>query len=376
MILYPAWYNPYQDRLCSFEEAVSTLEAEARCFREDGRGWVAAGMRLWKRGPLQNAFGLHTPLIFNDRNPVGKAQSTDRPLMVWASKTTPALDAAGAVRVEDGFIRSRGLGAELTPPLSLVLDDQGIYYDPTRPSRLEALINASTLTSQDRTRAEQLIKRLTKGGFSKYNLTGGAMPCGLPAGRRILVPGQVEDDASIRLGADTVTSNRALLEAVRKANPAAAILYKPHPDVEAGLRIGTVPDADDIADAVLTNVDSIAAINAVDEVWTMTSTLGFEALLRDKRVVTFGQPFYAGWGLTQDRGMPIPRRAATPDLETLVHACLIDYPRYFDPVTGRPCPVEVILDRIENAEIPDAPPRLRLLSKLQGILASYAHLWR
>ena len=33
----------------------------------------------------------------------------------------------------------------------------------------------------------------------------------------------------------------------------------------------------------------------------MTSLTGFDALLRGKRVVTYGQPFYAGWGLTEDR---------------------------------------------------------------------------
>jgi capsular polysaccharide export protein len=59
-----------------------------------------------------------------------------------------------------------------------------------------------------------------------------------------------------------------------------------------------------------------------------------------------------------------------------VHACLIDYPRYFDPVTGRPCPVEVIVDRLIQNDLPAGPPALRLLSKLQGAFASYAFLWR
>ena len=163
---------------------------------------------------------------------------------------------------------------------------------------------------------------------------------------------------------------------MRAANPDAVILYKPHPDVEAGLRVGQVPDAEDFADVVLSGIDSVTAIEAVDEVWTMTSTLGFEALLRGKRVVTFGQPFYASWGLTQDRGMPVAHRIARPDLATFVHCCLIDYPRYFDPVTGRPCPVEVALDRIKDDTVTTSSAGLRALSKLQGLLASYAHLWR
>ncbi|SMY08720.1 capsular polysaccharide biosynthesis protein [Flavimaricola marinus] len=376
MILYPRWYDPYRDRLCQLEDAIATLEAEARAWREDHLGWVGAGMRLWKRKPLQQVFGGYAPMRFAEGDAAIKAAKGKR-LMVWSSKSTDALEAAGAVRIEDGFLRSRGLGADLIAPLSLVCDDLGIYYDPNRPSRLEHLIaDACTLPETERRRAERLIRTLTSKGLTKYNLGGADLPPGLPAGRRILVPGQVEDDASIRLGAKEVTTNLGLLEAARAANPAAVILYKPHPDVEAGLRPGTVPNAGDIADAVLTHTDPVAALAAVDDVWTMTSALGFEALLRGKRVTCLGQPFYAGWGLTDDRAMPIPRRAADPDIVALAYATLIAYPRYHDPVTGRPCPVEVVVDRLLRGNIP-APGRLnRIVAKLQGAFASYAHLWR
>ena len=376
MLLYPAWYDPFRDCLCDFETALAAIEAEARSYQEDSHGWIASGMRLWKRGPLQKAFGRYQPVIFADQNTIAKSERSGRPIMVWAGNTTDQLDAAGAVRVEDGFVRSRGLGAALTPPLSLVLDDMGIYYDPSQPSRLEHILNTHTPNAPDLVRAGKLIARLNRAGISKYNMGVDDIPTNLPAGRRILVPGQVEDDASIRLGTAEICTNAALLEATRKANPAATILFKPHPDVEAGLRKGHVPNAADFADAILTNVSAHAALEIVDEVWTMTSTIGFEALLRGKRVVTFGQPFYAGWGLTLDRGMPLERRAARPDLETFVHACLIEYPRYFDPVTGLPCPIEVILDRLEADDIPNGPPMLNLLSKLQGIFSSFAFLWR
>ena len=52
--------------------------------------------------------------------------------------------------------------------------------------------------------------------------------------RRILVPGQVEDDASIRLGTRDICTNLALLRSTREQNPDAIVIYKPHPDVEAG----------------------------------------------------------------------------------------------------------------------------------------------
>jgi len=376
MILYPHWYDPNRDRLCDFEDALRALDAQTRAWRDDRVGWVASSMRLWKRAPLQRVFGRDRKMVFEDepRRAATRARQDGRRRMVWASKATGH---DGAVRVEDGFLRSRGLGADLVPPLSLVLDDLGIYYDPREESRLERLIMASPdLSVAETQRAERLIARLVRLGLSKYNLNSPTGLPGLPAGRRILVPGQVEDDASILTGTDTIRTNRALLEAARAANPAAVILYKPHPDVEAGLRAGAVLDAREIADAVLDRTDAITAIETVEEVWTLTSLLGFEALLRGKSVTCLGTPFYAGWGLTDDRAMPCPRRTARPTLAQLTHAVLIDYPRYHDPTTGLPCPVEVVVDRLASGAVPRPGGLNRLLAKAQGLLASYAALWR
>jgi len=376
MILYPKWYDPYRDRLCSLDVAIDALAAQTRAWRDDHRGWVASGMRLWKRRPLQQVFGAHRKMIFEDAPDKAdqRATNTDRGRMVWAGK---AEGHDSAVRIEDGFLRSKGLGAELIPPLSLVLDDLGIYYDPTAPSRLEQLIEASvTLSNADIERARAVIARITGAGLSKYNLDADGIPESLPKGRRILVPGQVEDDASIQKGAGEVRTNRDLLIATRAANPAAVILYKPHPDVEAGLRAGSIEDAADLADVVLNRTSPTAALEAVDEVWTMTSTIGFEALLRGKRVTCLGTPFYAGWGLTDDRALPCSRRTALPTLEQMAHAVLIDYPRYFDPVTGLAAPIDVVLDRLEQGTVPRPSRANRLLAKAQGAFASYAHLWR
>ncbi|MCB4379338.1 capsular polysaccharide biosynthesis protein, partial [Synechococcus sp. MU1644] len=135
-------------------------------------------------------------------------------------------------------------------------------------------------------------------------------------------------------------------------------------------------DAGALADVVATQADIGALLARVDELWTMTSLTGFEALLRGVRVVTTGAPFYAGWGLTEDLGDVPPRRREDIPLSGLVHATLIDYPRYFDPVTGTACPVEVVVDRLRNGPLPRPGFANRVLSKLQGLLASRAHLWR
>ncbi|MDQ2064972.1 capsular polysaccharide biosynthesis protein [Xinfangfangia sp. CPCC 101601] len=384
MILAPIWYDPCRDRLCRFEEALDQLEAETRAFRQDREGYVAGGMRAWKRNRLQAFFGAQKPLIFkaSAESAAATAARLNRPLMIWAGAASADLPKP-CLRIEDGFLRSRGLGAELVPPLSLVADDLGIYYDPSQPSRLEELL-LSPLPPGGRARAEALLEKLRKHAVTKYNL-GGEMP-DLPSGHRILVPGQVEDDASLRLGGGDIRSNLKLLQATRAANPDAVVLYKPHPDVEAGLRPGAIEptEAQLYADQILTHTDMAALLPLVDEVWTMTSLTGFEALLRGKKVTTFGAPFYAGWGLTRDLG-PVPQRRLRrpdgslqprPDLLHLIHAALIAYPRYWDPVSLRPCPPEVALERLANGDIPHPGPLNRLISKVQGRLASHAHLWR
>ncbi|WP_425044021.1 capsular polysaccharide biosynthesis protein [Primorskyibacter sp. S87] len=369
MILYPVWYDPYRDELCELETALDTLEAQARAWRQDRHGWVATGMRLWKRRPLQKMFGQQQRMIFSED--IERASTLPRPWMVWAGKATNAH--AKAVRVEDGFLRSRGLGAELVPALSLVADRKGIYYDPSQPSELEDWITRrEKLRPDQQLRVERLVQDLIRAGLSKYNL--GATCPELPSGRKILVPGQVEDDASILKGTDKVSTNLTLLQTVRAARPEATIIYKPHPDVEAGLRVGSI-DAK-LADMVLTQVDPSAILDEVDEVWTMTSLMGFEALLRGVRVTTLGTPFYAGWGLTTDLGTVPDRRKARPELMGLAHAALIDYPRYLDPVTGLPCPVEVVVERLRDGKIPSPGPINRSLAKLQGLFATAHPFWR
>ena len=371
MILAPVWYDPCRDQLCELEDVIDQLEAETRAFREDRRGHVATGMRLWKRPHLQRFFG---PLRYRDDPAAADrlAAGSGRGLLIWARKEPEGFrPSAPCLRIEDGFLRSRGLGAELVPPLSLVTDDRGIYYDPTRPSRLDRLL-ATPMPPGGEDRARILIDRLRAGGFSKYNMPAPPLPS-LPPGHRILVPGQVEDDASIRRGAGAVRTNLALLQAVRAANPGAVVLYKPHPDVVAGLRGGGVDGG--LADLVIERADPAALLAEVDEVWTMTSLLGFEALVRGVPVTCLGTPFYAGRGLTRDLGA-VPGWREKVSLERLVHAALVEYPRYWDPVSGRACPVEVVLDRLEAGEGLGAGPVNRGLAKLQGWLAGWAWIWR
>jgi len=267
-----------------------------------------------------------------------------------------ALRGAALWRMEDGFLRSVGLGSNHVGGASLVVDDQGIYFDPTSPSRLEMLLQSSAFLPEHLQRAARLRQQLVETGVSKYNV-GGIQPprLGGAGRRRLLVLGQVEDDASIRLGAVGVRSNLELLRAVRAAEPSAWIVYKPHPDVEAGTRAGRLSDgaALSLANEVVRDVSPVALFAQCDAVHVITSLGGFEALLREVPVVTWGQPFYAGWGLTTDQA-PLARRKRMLRLDELVAATLIDYPLYVHPVSGQPCEVEAVVSALAGREVASA----------------------
>lgn len=295
--------------------------------------------------------------------------------MVWAGSTEKY--APNVIRVEDGFLRSRGLGADLIAPLSLICDDLGIYYDPNHESRIERLIKSSPALTQDQIeRAKMLQNSLITQSLTKYNLSGRTLA--LPKGKRILIPGQVEDDASILEGTQKIKTKLDLLRTVRNNNPSDIIIYKPHPDVEARLRTGYLPSKQALryADVIVTNADINQLLSEVAEVHTMTSLTGFEALLRGLKVSTFGVPFYAGWGLTTDKALMPARRTRRIDLYGLIYAALIAYPRYFDPVTKLACPVEVVVDRLSGPSDLPRSVSSRLLAKAQGLLATPNPFWR
>lgn len=239
------------------------------------------------------------------------------------------------VSVEDGFLRSVGLGAHYQiRPLSWIIDHRGIYFDPTSPSDLEHLLLNYEFSPEELTRAKIIRERIIEFGLTKYNVgqtnfTGFnrlQINVDQPI---ILVPGQVESDASLNYGASLIRKNIDLLQTVRTANPDAYIIYKPHPDVVAGLRRKGHGEnhAGLYCNQIITDISIHTLLKSIDEVHLMTSLTGFEALLREKKVVCYGQPFYAGWGLTIDM-LSNSRRNRRLTLDELVATTLLIYPLY------------------------------------------------
>ncbi|CAA6827494.1 MAG: Capsular polysaccharide export system protein KpsC [uncultured Thiotrichaceae bacterium] len=235
-------------------------------------------------------------------------------------------------QIEDGFLRSFGLGSDFNRPASLVIDTKGIYYDPNTSSDLENILNKHPFSRKEIEHAFQFKKALAESSISKYIL-GDKRTLNIPTNSKksILIPGQVEDDASIQKGTFDISTNKQLIIAVRKSNLDAYIIYKPHPDVLSGNRKGTVDEniALTYCNAIETQASIAHCLKAVDEVHTMTSLVGFEGLIHDCKVYCYGLPFYAGWGLTQDRHK-CSRRNSPRSLSQLIYASYFLYPLYYD----------------------------------------------
>jgi capsular polysaccharide export protein len=364
--------NPFTGRLMTVVEAIRLCGFWRQLIDSNRDIGGGLGFAFWKQTHI-------SPLLWNGNKPFQFARSAGElrggAVAIWRAKASleAIADLEGSntplIEVEDGFLRSRGLGADCIPPLSITVDRCGAYFDPAEASELEQLIERGGFDPELIARAGELRKLIVEAGIGKYEQGGAELR--RPAGERrhVLVPGQVEDDRAVQAGGCGLVSNLELLKRVREQAPDAYILYKPHPDVLAGHRRGDIGERAclEYADEIVGTLPIASLIAMVDEVHVNTSLAGFEALLRGKGVTTYGVPFYAGWGLTCDLG-PVPsRRTARPTIDELVAATLLIYPRYLDPVTGLPCPAEIVVARLSVCEERD-PSLLVGMRRLQGKL--------
>lgn len=339
-----------------------------------------AGFAFWKQSsvlPLLWNGGSNAD-FFRDSGPraVGTA------VAVWRSKASSEMlarlerEATPTIEVEDGFLRSAGLGADCIPPLSITVDRLGPYFDPAQSSELEQMIEHDEFDAVLIERARAIRRTIVDAGLGKYGRGAGAIARFDCDRRLILVPGQVEDDRSVMTGGCGLSTNQQLLERVRAREPDAFLIYKPHPDVVAGHRKGIVGDqvSRQLADKVVTDEPISSLIDMVEDVHVNTSLAGFEALMRGKAVTTHGVPFYAGWGLTHDLG-PVPaRRTRQRSIDELVAATLLLYPRYLDPQSGLPCPAEIVVDRLTRPSAKRVGALVHL-RRLQGRMRAQLARW-
>ncbi|HDS1736321.1 capsular polysaccharide biosynthesis protein [Pseudomonas sp. BP8] len=378
LVDYPRYVCPERNTPCTPEVLMAWIGLQRRHRSVLPQSVQMLGFSRWKE-PLADMFFNGAAIRFVKPE---LDLSTDLPVVTWGCKHDEDLQDhhLPVNRVEDGFLRSVGLGAGKTRPLSWVVDDLGIYYDATRPSRLEHILANDPFNADLLARAEALRLAICRAGLTKYNLPGEHWQRPAEARQVILVTGQVEGDASIRFGGNRIRSNLQLLRAVREHNPQAWVLYKPHPEVLAGTRERGDDEAQtvDWCDEVIGNTPLQQLLEVVDEVHVLTSQSGFEALLRGVPVTTYGQPFYAGWGLTRDMDLQPQlqaRRTRQLTLDQLVAGTLLLYPTYVSRITNRFTTAEQTLYELQHWHAlnpqPGATSRwqdlIRRLSSLLGM---------
>jgi len=359
LVRYPRYLNPQTNESCEVEDLIEYLGLKRKQRFFLAHSTMTIGFSFYKKNVLRR-FAPNIQLIPSIKNLKNTAEKSVQ--LIWGhsdllcsrGSTENNHITESIIRAEDGFIRSVGLGAELIQPQSWVFDRTGIYYDASQPSDLELLLQSGHFDQALLGRADLLRQKIITSGISKYNLSNKNIDVDsllnklqLIDKRIILVPGQVESDASISYGCVDIKTNLALLKKVRSDCPDAYVIYKPHPDVVAKLRgsKNSLEEYSDHCDEVITNIDINQLLTLVNEVHTMTSLTGFEALLRNKKVVCYGQPFYSGWGLTSDLH-PHPRRTRKVSLDELVAASLILYPTYLSSKDWSFSTPEKIIDEI------------------------------
>ena len=332
---YARYVNPVTGERCECEDIIDLIIPNIEFQKLLDQSYFAYGFSPWKKKFITDFLSLPKLNLKFHRYLKPKK---DQFILAWGKKAQRLKEQnyQNVMTVEDGFIRSVGLGATLIRPCSLVFDDVGIYYDATKPSRVENFLNKVTLTDEQYQRAKDLQQKLIDLNISKYNVGETKTLTRPDFAHVILVVGQVEDDMSIQLGGVGIKTNLGLLQKVREKNPEAYIIYKPHPDVETGLRVGKISSQDThrYANAVEEGSSILEYFDIIDELHTITSLSGFEALIRRIPVHCYGLPFYAGWGLTNDF-YTLSRRSKIVTLEELIYITLVEYPTYNLPHTKK-----------------------------------------
>lgn len=368
LVAYPRYADPVRSERVDVLTAMDRLAAWRDRYAAERRSFVGIGLSKEKRIIARSLFGAGPgTLAFADPDvAVDLAAGAGAGLLAWADRIDPRIEdearrrGLDVTRFGTGPIDASGIASEAVPLPTVAVDDLGIDFDATRPSAFEAIANTHEFEDDLLRRAADLRVRLValdqKRSRSDADLR---QEVGDKAGGKpvVLVIGEAVNTAQSRLGTSGVASNRALVRAARAARPDGHVVFLEPPGLESRRRAGWLPAAAlrPDADQVVRPVHMASLFAIADEVHVNTSRFGFDAILHGCRVVCWGKPAYAGWGLTDDR-VPNPRRVRVLDRDDLVAAALLVYPRYVDPVSGILCEAEDLIARLETMRSAEPKP--------------------
>lgn len=193
-----------------------------------------------------------------------------------------------------------------------VLDWTGLYCNSRRASDLETILNGFPFIDHPELLAATTTLIRTR--FPKSALSG-----------PVVVVCQHRSDPPALFAGATHPDVKALVEMAKDENPRSEIvlvqvcplggaLTKHREELE---KLGTVAPPEAVPEL----------LTRASRVYVASANLGFHALLGGVPVTTLGGPFYAGWGLTDDR-RPVPRRQRSLSLSALAAGVLVLYGRF------------------------------------------------
>jgi capsule polysaccharide export protein KpsC/LpsZ len=288
--------------------------------------------------------GKTTPEQFDAQWAIKIKKDSSAKLMLWKGRSPKYLqrfvseNKIDVLYMSEGFmcgVESKNLSV---PPCSIILEDLSPYYDCSRPSGLEDLLNRYDFDSDIIEKSKKLMKTIVDQGLTQYNhqYFNDQIICEYHK-KRILVVGQREDSPAVVYGCPAIRANQALIELAQFDYPDAMVIYRPHPEVilqskgdgrKALIAKQHLKKMSDHYYVDTRDIPISQLLQTIDHVYVLNSLVGLESLIRNIPVTVVGYPFYAGWGLTDDR-YPIARRARKLSIEELVAAAYLLYPKYY-----------------------------------------------
>ena len=335
---------------------------------------------LEAKEPIPNIFCAGLNCVLGDKplgfSPNGSTLDDVDILLLWGQSSQEGhinmiynalLKQKKIVFVEDGFFYNvishvKSLQQEypshLSQGMSFTIDDITAHFDGSLPSRLEQMINSDIVLEDDKVfRSNQLIKTIVEKKITKYNYQSIESKVYGNRDSKVLIVDQAYGDYSVyKSGASEEVFYQMINDAIAE-NPESDILVKIHPDMivnpnRAGAKNGGYfgnmqinhPNVIIIKD----EINPYVIIEQVQSIYVCTSQLGFEGLMSGKKVYCYGVPFYAGWGLTIDRGNMeyLKRRIQKRSVEEVFWFAYIWYSRYYSPLKQNRCEIEDVLGEL------------------------------
>lgn len=187
------------------------------------------------------------------------------------------------------------------------------HYDIRGHGRLESLLTDKfiPLSEMQIKRSRYCIDKIVSNKLSKYNNQQKDFIID-NSDYKILIVDQALGDQSVNLSGCNSDTFKEMLDSA--LNITKNVYIKIHPEQLVGRRKGyfnfNIPNNEQVfvskqnyptVKIINDYVNPISLLEKFDEVWTVSSQLGFEALMLNKKVVCFGTPFYSGYGLTEDK---------------------------------------------------------------------------